>query len=167
LPVRSTQDYLALDYYYSFDHIPGTRQAQDAIWTMQLHPASLLDALRRYAARLPGLPILILENGMATENGQPRPDGWTREAHLVQHVAQVQAAVAEGIPVQGYFYWSLTDNYEWGSYTPRFGLYRVDAATDPRLRRRRQPAVQVYRRIARHRGVTAGLLKRYPEPPGS
>jgi len=42
----------------------------------------------------------------------PRVDGWTREAVLVQHLAEVQTAVAEGIPVVGYLHWSLTDNYE-------------------------------------------------------
>ena len=31
----------------------------------------------------------------------------------------------------GYNYWSLTDNYEWGSYTPRFGLYTVNVTSDP------------------------------------
>ena len=122
------------------------------------------DALRRYHARYPDLPILIPENGIGTENGMPRVDGWTREAVLVQHLAEVQTAVAEGIPVVGYLHWSLTDNYEWGSYTPRFGLYRVDALTDPRLIRHPTPAVALYRRIARHRGVTADLLARYRGP---
>ena len=36
------------------------------------------------------------------------------------------AAVDEGVPVEGYWHWSLVDNYEWGSYQPRFGLYGVD-----------------------------------------
>ena len=36
------------------------------------------------------------------------------------------AAVDEGVPVAGYWHWSLVDNYEWGSYEPRFGLYGVD-----------------------------------------
>jgi len=78
--------------------------------------------------------------------------------------AQVQAAIAEGLPVIGYLHWSLTDNYQWGSYTPRFGLYRVDVLSDPRLIRHPMAAVAVYRRIAHHRGVTADLLARYPGP---
>ena len=36
------------------------------------------------------------------------------------------AAVDDGVPVAGYWHWSLVDNYEWGSYEPRFGLYGVD-----------------------------------------
>lgn len=35
-------------------------------------------------------------------------------------------AIGEGIPVKAYCYWSLTDNYEWGSYDPRLGLYEYD-----------------------------------------
>lgn len=56
-------------------------------------------------------------------------------------------AIAEGAPVFGYNYWSLTDNYEWGSYTPRFGLYTVDVNTDPTLTRRPTDAVETYRTI--------------------
>jgi beta-glucosidase/6-phospho-beta-glucosidase/beta-galactosidase len=44
------------------------------------------------------------------------------------HVAQVIRLVREGVPLVGYFHWSLTDNYEWGSFTPRFGLFSVDYA---------------------------------------
>jgi beta-glucosidase len=39
-----------------------------------------------------------------------------------------------GYPLEGYFHWSLTDNYEWGSYHARFGLYEVDFE-DPALQR--------------------------------
>jgi len=155
------QDYLSFDYYYSFPQVPDVTTI-GTVWVLPIYPTGLLDALRKYHARYPDVPILIPENGIGTENGMPRADGWTREAVLVQHVAEVQAAVAEGIPVLGYFHWSLTDNYEWGSYTPRFGLYRVEARTDPKLIRHPTPAVGVFRQIARHRGVTGGLLRRYP-----
>src|SRR5262249_20044378 len=157
------QDYLSFDYYYSFGQ-PSDLNLNGAAWVQPIYPPGLLDALRRYHARYPQLPILIPENGIGTENGMPRADGWTREAVLVQHLAQVQAAIAEGLPVIGYLHWSLTDNYEWGSYTPRFGLYRVDVLSDPRFIRHPTAAVAVYRRIAHHRGVTADLLARYPGP---
>ena len=157
------QDFLSFDYYYSIGK-PADLTASQPPWVAPIYPRGLLDALRRYHARYPDLPILIPENGIGTENGKPRADGWTRSAVLVQHLARVQTAIAEGIPVIGYLHWSLTDNYEWGSYTPRFGLYRVDAETDPSLRRHPTRAVAVYRRIARDRGVTPDLLARYPGP---
>lgn len=44
-------------------------------------------------------------------------------------LAETARCVAEGLPVKGYFYWSLTDNYEWGSYQPCFGLYSYEFET--------------------------------------
>jgi beta-glucosidase len=38
----------------------------------------------------------------------------------------VMEAVDDGVPVAGYWHWSLVDNYEWGSYEPRFGLHGLD-----------------------------------------
>ena len=101
----------------------------------------------------PSSTIVIAENGMPTENGLPRADGHTRERVLEDTMYWVQRAVADGAPVTGYMYWSLTDNYEWGSYAPRFGLYTVDVTTDPTLARRPTAAVAAYRALIRNRGV--------------
>ena len=50
------------------------------------------------------------------------------------HVEAIQRARAEGIPVRGYFHWSLMDNFEWDKgYRPRFGLYRVDRTSLERV----------------------------------
>ncbi|MEB3284741.1 MAG: family 1 glycosylhydrolase [Candidatus Sericytochromatia bacterium] len=75
------------------------------------------------------LPILIGENGLATNNHEPRPDGWTGDRYLAAHVAEVKQAIQSGIPILGYCWWTLTDNYEWGSFDNRFGLYRVECAS--------------------------------------
>ena len=53
-------------------------------------------------------------------------------------------------------YWSITDNYEWGDYRPRFGLYSVDVQGDPALTRRPTDAVAAYRQITKARGVALG-----------
>ncbi len=76
---------------------------------------------------------------MVTENGVPVPDGLDldcrvrderRIRYLRNHLAQVQRAMAEGVPVKGYFHWSLMDNFEWAhGYTPRFGIVYVDYRT--------------------------------------
>jgi beta-glucosidase/6-phospho-beta-glucosidase/beta-galactosidase len=77
-------------------------------------------------------PILIAENGMALRRKPDnsiavhRPDQIHRSEYLEAHLEQVQKLRQEGIPLMGYFHWSLHDNYEWGSYTPRFGLYSID-----------------------------------------
>ena len=58
----------------------------------------------------------------------PRTDGWDRPRYLRENIAAVMAARDAGVPVAGYWHWSLVDNYEWGSYEPRFGLFGVDRA---------------------------------------
>jgi beta-glucosidase len=76
-----------------------------------------------------GLPMYITENGMASYdsviNGQV--DDPARIAFIERHVAMVKKAIEQGVPVKGYFLWSLLDNYEWSlGYDKRFGLVHVD-----------------------------------------
>jgi beta-glucosidase len=145
-------DYFAFDYYY----IGITREVlQGRIWDADPAPDGLYRALKRYAKRFPKLPIMIAENGMPTRDAAPRADGHTREGVLRDCVRWTQRARAEGVNVIGYMYWSLTDNFEWGHYGPRFGLYTVDVLSDPTLTRKPTAAVAVYRDLIRDRGVAA------------
>ncbi|MFW0792793.1 family 1 glycosylhydrolase [Gordonia sp. CPCC 205515] len=145
-------DFVGLDYYYSVS--PGNLNAWHAIagqtWLAPVSADGLYYALRQYARRFPTKPIYVVETGMPTENGAARPDGYRRGDHLRDLVYWTQRARDDGINVIGFNYWSLTDNYEWGSYTPRFGLYTVDVKTDRTLTRRPTDAVAAYR------GITAG-----------
>lgn len=85
-----------------------------------------------YSRSLNGRPVLIAENGMAMRKTRDnkivstREDGLSRSEFLTAHVNEILAAVKAGVPIVGYLHWSLTDNYEWGSFTPRFGLYSLD-----------------------------------------
>ena len=63
-----------------------------------------------------------------------RLDGWDRPRYLRANVAAVVDAVDAGVPVEGYWHWSLVDNYEWGSYEPRFGLFGIDRERGNRWR---------------------------------
>lgn len=90
------------------------------------------DGLRRWIssnAEL-GLDVWIAENGICNEvtRGRPRPrkDGWDRPRYLKANLAAVADSLHAGLPVCGYYHWTLADNYEWGSYAPRFGLFGVD-----------------------------------------
>lgn len=83
-----------------------------------------------------GLPIHITENGMAlTEIVTPggRIHDSARIEFLRQYLTGAERALAEGIPVAGYFAWSFLDNFEWSEgYAQRFGLVHVDFETQKR-----------------------------------
>ena len=81
--------------------------------------------------------MVITENGASYSDG-PDPDGTIddqrRIAYLDAHVDAVARAAAAGVPMTGYFVWSLLDNLEWTSgYAQRFGLVWVDHATGERI----------------------------------
>lgn len=93
----------------------------------EFYPQAIGNVIRHVAADLPGKPILVTENGIATG------DDSRRSAFIRQAVEGVQGCVADGIPVKGYFYWSLLDNFEWQKgFSMTFGLIAVDRATQTR-----------------------------------
>ncbi len=151
-------DYIGIDYYAIW-RLPGGF-TKPHLW--EIHPEGFYEVIRNYYNWFK-VPVLVAENGMATCDLAPRQDGWTREAFLVQHVKQMQRAIRDGYPVLGYIHWSITDNWEWGSFAPRFGLYSVDCRNE-RFERVPTPSVDVYRRIVRAGGVTPELEARYPAP---
>jgi beta-glucosidase len=80
--------------------------------------------------------IYITENGTSGAD-TPTPDGkivdLDRIMYLRNYLTQLQRATSDGVPVKGYFLWSLMDNFEWSDgYDKRFGLYRVDFETQRR-----------------------------------
>ena len=136
-----TLDVLGIDWYHpTLSHhfrLPGHRTAggRNLLPTRQLwddvpEPAGLTRWLAVQAGLAPGLPLWVVENGLCNRvrsgHAIPRLDGWDRPRYLREHLAAVVAAVDAGVPVTGYWHWSLVDNYEWGSYEPRFGLHGID-----------------------------------------
>jgi hypothetical protein len=121
---------------------PGRRTGQGgrdwtfgrALWDVVPHPSGLTSWCATESALHPGLPLWVVENGMATRvrDGQPvhREDGMDRPRYVREHLGAVADAVAAGVPVTAYLHWSLVDNYEWGTYEPRFGLFGLDRS-DP------------------------------------
>ncbi|MEO6002056.1 MAG: GH1 family beta-glucosidase [Opitutus sp.] len=83
-----------------------------------------------------GLPVVITENGMAGHDWITL-DGAVHDAHridyLQRYLRELKRAIDAGVPVKGYFAWSLMDNFEWAEgYRYRFGLIHVDYATQQR-----------------------------------
>jgi beta-glucosidase len=112
------------------------RRVPHTVMGWEVYPESLYHMLRQFAA-YPGAPRLVVtENGAAFPD-EPTPAGRVpdaeRQAYLQACIGQVLRARHEGVPVEGYFAWSFTDNFEWAEgYAPRFGLVHVDYATQQR-----------------------------------
>ena len=83
--------------------------------------------MRRAWANTDGLPQLVTENGIGT------PDDSRRIAYVERALAGVLRALADGVDVRGYCYWSALDNFEWAlGYRPTFGIVAVDRDTQAR-----------------------------------
>jgi len=89
----------------------------------EFYPAALGEALRHTAELVPGVPIIVTENGIATD------DDDARIRYTTGALEGLADAMADGIDVRGYLHWSALDNYEWGHWGPRFGLIAVDRDT--------------------------------------
>jgi beta-glucosidase len=89
----------------------------------EYYPDALGGAVRRVAAIVGDLPIIVTENGIATADDARRID-YTSGA-----LAALRSAMDEGIDVRGYFHWSMLDNWEWGHWGPTFGMVAVDRST--------------------------------------
>jgi beta-glucosidase len=89
--------------------------------------------------RAPELPIYITENGAAYPDavtGDGTVEDEDRRTFFELHLNAAREAIEQGLPLRGYFAWSLLDNFEWAfGYGPRFGLVAVDRATQARTPR--------------------------------
>ncbi|WP_370409355.1 GH1 family beta-glucosidase [Streptomyces fradiae] len=115
-----------------FVPVAGPRTAMD--WPVDAD--GLYELLVRLRDDLPGVPLLVTENGAAYDD-YADPSGQVKDpervAYLHAHLGAVHRALADGADVRGYFLWSLLDNFEWAyGYSKRFGIVHVDFATQRR-----------------------------------
>jgi len=143
LQAKGTLDFLGINYYsrdfirfgslFGADqfgkvcpkdhHLQQRGPVNDMGW--EIYPEGIYQVISRF--RSWGIPVLITENGVCT-----REDG-VRQSYIETHLAQVERARKEGIPIFGYFYWSLVDNFEWAQgFRPRFGIVEVDYSSQKR-----------------------------------
>jgi len=120
---------------YVYVHpIPGATYTEMG-W--EVYPDGLRDLLTRLTREYAPPALVVTENGSAWEDrwdGGPTIDDPARLHYLRAHIRALSAAIAEGAPLEGYFVWSLLDNYEWAhGYSKRFGLVYVDYATQRRV----------------------------------
>jgi beta-glucosidase/6-phospho-beta-glucosidase/beta-galactosidase len=113
----------------------------------------ILDVFR-FAKRY-NVPLVISETGVEDHQDTGLASRW-----LVETLTWVKRAMRENIPVEGYFYWTLTDNYEWNhGMDIKMGLYALDLATKARTARN---AVATFGRIAAAAEIPADLAAKYP-----
>jgi beta-glucosidase len=101
----------------------------------------------RRAAAATGLPVLVTENGIASD------DDDERIAYLAEALRGVERCLDDGVDIRGYFVWSLLDNFEWGhGFRPKFGLHSVDRDT---FIRHPKPSALWFGEVARANGLVA------------
>jgi beta-glucosidase len=142
-------DFLGVNYY-SRDIVRSGRvpEAENARRTTfanpertdmgwEVYPEGLYEILGRLHFDYHFPALYVTENGAAYPDeidADGSVDDPLRIAYLEQHLKAAARAIAAGVPLRGYFVWSLLDNFEWGhGYSKRFGLIYVDYATQRRV----------------------------------
>ena len=105
-----------------------------------VEPASLGGAVR-YSYEVAQVPVLVTEHGVGTGDDSVRVD------FLEPSFRGLREAMDDGVPVLGYFHWTLMDNFEWvGGYSNQLGLHAVDRETFERIPK---PSAAEYARLVR------------------
>jgi beta-glucosidase len=132
-------DFLGVNYYtgqlvraggrdpLGYEVLPPAGDATEMGWAIQ--PDGLRELLTRVARDYAPAKIYVTENGAAFADDPGGADP-RRVAYLRDHFAAAADAIEQGVPLAGYFVWSLLDNFEWAhGFTKRFGLVYVDYAS--------------------------------------
>ena len=135
-------DFVGVNYYtrnFSSSGNPWDVRANAARVTdmgWEVFPQGLTELLVRLHQDYAPRALLVTENGAAFVDklAGGRVVDPDRLEYLREHIAACADAIAQGVPLQGYFAWSLLDNFEWASgYAKRFGLVYIDYVTQQRI----------------------------------
>jgi len=167
--IRQPLDFLGMNHYFtslvSYSARGGLLKSSVEMETLPslgftevgwgIYPFGIRNVLRRVKETVGNLPIYITENGCAVQD-VPDDEGYVEDRQRVHylrlHLIELHKAIQEGVNLKGYFIWSLMDNFEWASgYTPRFGIVRVDYATQKRIPKL---SAHWYREVIAHNRVS-------------
>ncbi len=144
--IATPLDFLGLNYYSRVIMRTNPDGKREAVQTLpvealtdmgwEVFPEGLYDSLLRVHRDYAPDRIYIAENGAAYDD-PPDAEGRIadprRITYLRDHLLAAHRAIADGVPLAGYYAWSLLDNFEWGfGYAKRFGLFAVDPETHQR-----------------------------------
>ncbi|HVM32388.1 MAG TPA: GH1 family beta-glucosidase [bacterium] len=169
-------DFLGVNHYFPLvgRHAPGVNLFDNDFRFEDGKPMNDLDweiepdALRRLLVRLwkdyGFKKILITENGIPTRDSlrtkEETIEDDLRVHYLGTYLAAAQKAIAEGVPLKGYYAWSLLDNFEWcHGYDPRFGLVHVDFKTQQRTLKK---SAKWYQKTIAQKGFDLDALPKNP-----
>ncbi len=164
--MAAPMDFLGVNYYMRniarSTELPESRNAPRTVFPnphptemgWEVYPEGLYGLLARLVADYSFPAYYITENGAAYPD-RVAPDGQVddiqRVAYLRAHFEQAARAVAAGVPLKGYFVWSLMDNFEWSfGYSKRFGIIYTDYATLARVPKR---SAKWYQRVIAENGL--------------
>jgi beta-glucosidase len=143
--ISAPLDFLGVNNYSRFVVVAGTEgpqivrdsEAEHTDMGWEVYPDGLHEILIRVARDYAPRAIYVTENGAAfgdVRGHDGRVHDPERTAYLKSHIAAVSRAIGDGAPVQGYFVWSLLDNFEWHhGYSKRFGIVYIDYPTLERV----------------------------------
>ncbi|MBY4039163.1 glycoside hydrolase family 1 protein [Rhodococcus fascians] len=103
--------------------VPHPPHPDNTLAGVPYRPDALAIAVRHAWEVTQGVPIVVTENGIATEDDQ------RRIAYIASALAGLFEAIGDGIDVRGYLHWAALDNFEWGHWEPTFGLISVNRET--------------------------------------
>jgi beta-glucosidase/6-phospho-beta-glucosidase/beta-galactosidase len=146
-------DYIGINYYgQEVVCGAGLKQVETDEYSESgrgVYPDGLYRMLLQFHERYKHLnvPFIITENGVSDETDL------IRKPYLLEHLLAIYAAMIMGVPVLGYLFWTISDNWEWADgYGPKFGLVAVDRANN--LARIPRPSYHLFSKVATTGKVT-------------
>jgi len=144
--INTEIDYLGVNFYRRSvmqvgDEVPPVNfdrvspEGEYTVMGWEVSPQGIYDIVKYVHDTYQPKQIYITENGAAFEDvvDSGQINDVQRMEYIMNHARQVGKLIDDGVPMRGYFVWSLMDNFEWAEgYTPRFGIVHVDYTTQKR-----------------------------------
>ena len=147
--IATKTDFLGVNYYFPEEvrhsetggpartELVHREGVERTAFGWEVSPQGMVDLLTRVQRDYSPAKVMLTENGSTFED-ELLPNGTVADAernrYLQRHLDALRVAMKQGVPVRGYFAWSLLDNFEWAEgYLRRFGLAYVDYATQARI----------------------------------